>query len=160
MRAKRKIASRSTRVHRGDPVRAGAGRRIYGCNPIAKYHGCTACSASRLAISWGYDGESNLGQGLFFGLVATCCDSLKLASNHQPATSDPKTGPQDFLLWNEEAGRSRPSSDDHQARSLWSCRFQSTMVRSRDGGIADAGRWCALGLGLIIFRKRIRRRVV
>ena len=72
-------------------------------NRFAKYcvYGILGVS---IALSWGYAGVLNLGQGLFFGLGAyMIAMSLKLASatSLQQGSTTPLP---DFMLWNSEPG--------------------------------------------------------
>ena len=72
-------------------------------NRIAKYlvYGMLGVA---IALSWGYAGILNLGQGLFFGLGAyMLAMSLKLASPTSLQQGSDKPVP-DFMLWNAEPG--------------------------------------------------------
>src|SRR6202453_422833 len=71
-------------------------------NRIAKYlvYGMLGVA---VALSWGYAGILNLGQGLFFGAGAyMLAMSLKLASTTSLQSS--QTPVPDFMLWNSEPG--------------------------------------------------------
>ena len=57
-----------------------------------------------IALSWGYAGVLNLGQGLFFGLGAYMfAMSLKLKSTTSLQQGSDKPVP-DFMVWNAEPG--------------------------------------------------------
>src|ERR1700747_2607271 len=72
-------------------------------NRVAKYlvYGMLGVA---VALSWGYAGILNLGQGLFFGAGAyMLAMSLKLASQTSLQQGSDKPVP-DFMLWNAEPG--------------------------------------------------------
>ena len=72
-------------------------------NRVAKYlvYGMLGVA---VALSWGYAGILNLGQGLFFGAGAyMLAMSLKLASTTSLQQGSDKPVP-DFMLWNAEPG--------------------------------------------------------
>jgi urea transport system permease protein len=75
----------------------------FGLNRLAKFlvYGMLGIA---VALSWGYAGILNLGQGLFFGLGAyMIAMSLKLASPTSLQQGSDKPVP-DFMLWNAEPG--------------------------------------------------------
>jgi urea transport system permease protein len=75
----------------------------FGLNRLAKFlvYGMLGIA---VALSWGYAGILNLGQGLFFGLGAyVIAMSLKLASPTSLQQGSDKPVP-DFMLWNAEPG--------------------------------------------------------
>ena len=72
-------------------------------NRIAKYL-VFGMLGIAVALSWGYAGILNLGQGLFFGAGAyMLAMSLKLASPTSLQQGSDKPVP-DFMLWNAEPG--------------------------------------------------------
>ena len=72
-------------------------------NRLAKYL-CYGMLGAAVALSWGYAGVLNLGQGLFFGIGAYCMAmSLKLKSYTSLQQGSDKPVP-DFMLWNAEPG--------------------------------------------------------
>ncbi|MDQ0315767.1 urea ABC transporter permease subunit UrtC [Amorphus orientalis] len=76
---------------------------IFWLNRFAKYlvYGMLGIA---IAMSWGYSGILNLGQGLFFGAGAyMLAMSLKLASPTSLAQGSDTPVP-DFMLWNAEPG--------------------------------------------------------
>jgi urea transport system permease protein len=120
-------------------------------NRIAKYlvYGMLGIA---VAISWGYAGILNLGQGLFFGLGAyMLAMSLKLASNTSLQQGSDKPVP-DFMLWNAEPGALTNLCCINKASFLW-IPFQSQWFGVFMGLVLPT--LVALVLGLIVFRKRI-----
>jgi urea transport system permease protein len=120
-------------------------------NRIAKYlvYGMLGIA---MAISWGYAGILNLGQGLFFGLGAyMLAMSLKLASTTSLQQGSDKPVP-DFMLWNAEPGSLTDLCCINKASFLW-IPFQSQWFGVAMGLIVPV--LVAIGLGLIMFRKRI-----
>ncbi|EEX16490.1 urea ABC transporter, permease protein UrtC [Citreicella sp. SE45] len=76
---------------------------VFWLNRIAKYlvYGMLGIA---IALSWGYAGILNLGQGLFFGLGAyMVAMSLKLQSYTSMQQGSDRPVP-DFMLWNAEPG--------------------------------------------------------
>ena len=76
---------------------------VFWLNRIAKYlvYGMLGIA---IALSWGYAGILNLGQGLFFGLGAYMfAMSLKLQSNTSLQQGSDTPVP-DFMLWNAQPG--------------------------------------------------------
>ncbi|MEM7744754.1 MAG: urea ABC transporter permease subunit UrtC [Pseudomonadota bacterium] len=76
---------------------------VFWLNRIAKFlvYGMLGVA---IALSWGYAGVLNLGQGLFFGLGAyMAAMSLKLQSATSLQQGSDKPVP-DFMLWNAEPG--------------------------------------------------------
>ncbi len=105
-----------------------------------------------IAVSWGYAGILNLGQGLFFGLGAyAIAMSLKLASTTSLAQGSDTPIP-DFMLWNAEPGARTELCCITQGSFLW-IPFQSTWFGIAMGIVAPVA--VAFGLGMIVFRKRI-----
>jgi urea transport system permease protein len=116
-------------------------------NRVAKYlvYGMLGVA---VALSWGYAGILNLGQGLFFGAGAyMLAMSLKLASQ----TSLHKPVP-DFMLWNAEPGAPTELCCINKASFLW-LPFQSQWFGVVMGLILPVV--IAAVLGTIVFRKRI-----
>jgi urea transport system permease protein len=120
-------------------------------NRIAKYL-VFGMLGLAVALSWGYAGILNLGQGLFFGLGAyMLAMSLKLASPTSLAQGSDTPVP-DFMLWNAEPGAVTDLCCINRASFLW-IPFQSQWF-----GIAMGLALPALvaGLvGMVVFRKRI-----
>ncbi|MAQ35688.1 MULTISPECIES: urea ABC transporter permease subunit UrtC [Thioclava] len=76
---------------------------VFWLNRIAKYL-VFGMLGIAIALSWGYAGILNLGQGLFFGLGAyMTAMSLKLMSATSLQQGSDKPVP-DFMLWNAEPG--------------------------------------------------------
>lgn len=76
---------------------------VFWLNRIAKYL-VFGMLGIAIALSWGYAGILNLGQGLFFGLGAyMVAMSLKLQSYTSTQQGSDKPIP-DFMLWNSEPG--------------------------------------------------------
>ncbi len=105
-----------------------------------------------IALSWGYAGILNLGQGLFFGLGAyMVAMSLKLASTTSLEQGSDAPVP-DFMLWNAEPGAKTDLCCINKGSFLW-IPFQSEwfgvvmaiVVPTVIAGI----------LGTIVFRQRI-----
>src|SRR4030088_2942481 len=72
-----------------------------------------------IALSWGYAGILNLGQGLFFGLGAyMTAMSLKLASTTSLQQGSDRPVP-DFMLWNAEPGAPTQLCCITKASFLW-----------------------------------------
>jgi len=123
----------------------------FGLNRFAKYlvYGMLGMA---VAISWGYAGVLNLGQGLFFGIGAyMLAMSLKLqsATSLQQGSSQPVP---DFMLWNTEPGAPTELCCITSGSFLW-LPFQAQWF-----GIAMALIMPALVAALIgaaIFRQRI-----
>ncbi|MDI4235437.1 urea ABC transporter permease subunit UrtC [Bradyrhizobium sp. Arg237L] len=123
----------------------------FGLNRIAKFlvYGMLGIA---IALSWGYAGILNLGQGLFFGLGAyMLAMSLKLASPTSLQQGADKPVP-DFMLWNAEPGAPTDLCCINKASFLW-LPFQHQSV-GLVMGIALPVIVAAL-LGIIVFRKRI-----
>src|ERR1700753_4251902 len=88
-----------------------------------------------VALSWGYAGILNLGQGLFFGAGAyMLAMSLKLASQTSLQQGSDKPVP-DFMLWNAEPGAPTELCCINKASFLW-LPFQS--------------QWFGAAMGLIL----------
>src|ERR1700723_3868898 len=105
-----------------------------------------------IALSWGYAGILNLGQGLFFGLGAyMMAMSLKLASNTSMQQGSDTPIP-DFMFWNAEPAAKSDLCCITKGSFVW-IPFQSQWF-----GFAMAiviPTLVAILLGAIIFRKRI-----
>ncbi|WP_417262854.1 urea ABC transporter permease subunit UrtC [Celeribacter sp.] len=72
-------------------------------NRVAKYL-CYGMLGAAVALTWGYAGILNLGQGLFFGIGAyAMAMSLKLKS-YTSMQQGSETPVPDFMLWNAEPG--------------------------------------------------------
>jgi urea transport system permease protein len=105
-----------------------------------------------IALSWGFAGILNLGQGLFFGAGAyMLAMSLKLAS----ATSmqqGSKTPVPDFMLWNAEPGAKTALCCINKGSFLW-IPFQNQWFGTAMGVLLPV---VFAGLiGVVVFRKRI-----
>src|SRR5713226_5240353 len=120
-------------------------------NRIAKYL-VFGMLGIAMAISWGYAGILNLGQGLFFGLGAyMLAMSLKLASATSLQQGSDRPVP-DFMLWNAEPGSKTELCCISKASFLW-LPFQSQWFGVVMGLILPVA--IAAVLGTIVFRKRI-----
>lgn len=105
-----------------------------------------------VALSWGYAGILNLGQGLFFGLGAyMLAMSLKLASPTSLAQGSDTPVP-DFMLWNAEPGAVTDLCCINKASWLW-IPFQSQWFGVAMGLVLPAA--VAGAIGTVVFRKRI-----
>lgn len=120
-------------------------------NRIAKYLVFGMLGVA-VALSWGYAGILNLGQGLFFGAGAyMTAMSLKLASATSLQQGSDKPVP-DFMLWNAEPGAPTELCCINKASFLWTP-FQNQwfgVAMSLVVPVAIAG-----VIGTIVFRKRI-----
>ncbi|GLR57407.1 urea ABC transporter permease subunit UrtC [Rhizobium indigoferae] len=105
-----------------------------------------------IALTWGYAGILNLGQGLFFGLGAyMLAMSLKLSSLTSLQQGSDQPVP-DFMLWNAEPGAPTELCCINKGSFLW-LPFQSQSVGLVLGialPVVIAG-----ALGMLVFRKRI-----
>jgi urea transport system permease protein len=120
-------------------------------NRIAKYL-VFGMLGIAVALSWGYAGILNLGQGLFFGAGAyMLAMSLKLASATSLQQGSDRPVP-DFMLWNAEPGSKTELCCITKASFLW-LPFQSQWFGFAMGLILPAV--LAVVVGLIVFRKRI-----
>lgn len=120
-------------------------------NRFAKYcvYGILGVS---IALSWGYAGVLNLGQGLFFGLGAyMIAMSLKLASSTSLQQGSTKPLP-DFMLWNSEPGAVTDLCCINKGSFLW-IPFQWQWFGVAMGLALPT--LVAGILGAVIFRKRI-----
>jgi urea transport system permease protein len=120
-------------------------------NRIAKYlvYGMLGIA---VALSWGYAGVLNLGQGLFFGAGAyMLAMSLKLASPTSLQQGSDKPVP-DFMLWNAEPGSKTDLCCISKVSFLW-IPFQSQWFGLLMGVVLPVA--LATVLGLIMFKKRI-----
>jgi urea transport system permease protein len=105
-----------------------------------------------VALSWGYAGVLNLGQGLFFGIGAyMIAMSLKLASTTSLQQGSDKPVP-DFMLWNAEPGALTDLCCINKGSFLW-IPFQSQWFGVAMGLILPT--LVAGILATVIFRKRI-----
>ncbi|MBH5385648.1 MULTISPECIES: urea ABC transporter permease subunit UrtC [Bradyrhizobium] len=120
-------------------------------NRIAKYL-VFGMLGIAVALSWGYAGILNLGQGLFFGAGAyMLAMSLKLASATSLQQGSDRPVP-DFMLWNAEPGAKTELCCITKASFLW-LPFQSQWFGFAMGLILPV--LMAVVVGLIVFRKRI-----
>jgi urea transport system permease protein len=120
-------------------------------NRIAKYL-VFGMLGIAVAMSWGYAGILNLGQGLFFGLGAyMLAMSLKLASPTSLQQGSDKPVP-DFMLWNAEPGAKTDLCCINKASFLW-IPFEHQWFGLLMGIVLPVA--LATVLGLIMFRKRI-----
>src|ERR1700676_2826108 len=120
-------------------------------NRIAKYlvYGMLGVA---VALSWGYAGILNLGQGLFFGAGAyMLAMSLKLASPTSLQQGSDKPVP-DFMLWNAEPGAPTELCCINKASFLW-LPFQHQWFGVFMGLVLPIA--IATLIGTIVFRKRI-----
>lgn len=105
-----------------------------------------------IALTWGYAGILNLGQGLFFGLGAyMLAMSLKLSSLTSLQQGSDKPVP-DFMLWNAEPGAPTELCCINKGSFLW-LPFQSQSVGLVLGIVLPVV--MAGALGMLVFRKRI-----
>jgi urea transport system permease protein len=120
-------------------------------NRIAKYL-VFGMLGIAVALSWGYAGILNLGQGLFFGAGAyMLAMSLKLASPTSLQQGSDRPVP-DFMLWNAEPGSKTELCCINKASFLW-LPFQSQWFGVIMGVVLPVA--IAAILGTIVFRKRI-----
>ena len=120
-------------------------------NRIAKYlvYGMLGIA---VALSWGYAGVLNLGQGLFFGAGAyMLAMSLKLASPTSLQQGSDTPVP-DFMLWNAEPGAKTDLCCINGASFLW-IPFQHQWFGMLAGVVLPVA--VATALGFIMFKKRI-----
>ena len=120
-------------------------------NRIAKYlvYGMLGVA---VALSWGYAGILNLGQGLFFGAGAyMLAMSLKLASATSLQQGSDRPVP-DFMLWNAEPGAPTQLCCINKASFLW-LPFQNQWFGAAMGLLLPV--LIAGVIGTIVFRKRI-----
>lgn len=105
-----------------------------------------------VALSWGYAGVLNLGQGLFFGMGAyMLAMSLKLASTTSLQQGSDKPVP-DFMLWNAEPSAPTELCCINKGSFLW-LPFQSQWFGVAMGIVLPT--LIAGVLATVIFRKRI-----
>src|ERR1700739_1316114 len=120
-------------------------------NRIAKYLVFGMLGVA-VALSWGYAGILNLGQGLFFGAGAyMLAMSLKLASPTSLQQGSDKPVP-DFMLWNAEPGAPTELCCINKASFLW-LPFQNQWFGVFMGLVLPVA--IATVIGVIVFRKRI-----
>lgn len=123
----------------------------FGLNRIAKFL-IYGMLATAIALSWGYAGILNLGQGLFFGLGAyMLAMSLKLASPTSLAHGAGQPIP-DFMLWNAEPGAPQELCCITKVSFLW-VPFQSQWFGIAMAIILPVG--VAYFLGTLLFRQRV-----
>jgi urea transport system permease protein len=120
-------------------------------NRIAKYLVFGMLGVA-IALSWGYAGILNLGQGLFFGIGAySLAMSLKLASPTSMAQGSDTPVP-DFMLWNAEPGAPTELCCINKASFLW-IPFQQQWFGAAMGIVLPV---LVSGLlGWVMFRKRV-----
>jgi urea transport system permease protein len=105
-----------------------------------------------VALSWGYAGILNLGQGLFFGLGAyMIAMSLKIASPTSMAQGSDKPVP-DFMLWNAEPGSKTDLCCINAGSFLW-IPFQHEWFGMLMAVVLPTV--IAFAVGFVIFRKKI-----
>src|SRR6202451_509286 len=120
-------------------------------NRIAKYL-LVGMLGIAWALSWGYAGILNLGQGLFFGAGAyMIAMSLKLASPTSLQQGSDRPVP-DFMLWNAEPGAPTELRCINKASFLW-LPFQNQWFGVAMGLVVPVV--IATIIGVIVFRKRI-----
>src|ERR1700720_1304083 len=120
-------------------------------NRIAKYL-VFGMLGIAVALSWGYAGILNLGQGLFFGAGAyMIAMSLKLASPTSLQQGSDKPVP-DFMLWNAEPGAPTELCCINKASFLW-LPFQHQWFGVFMGLVLPIA--IATLIGTSVFRKRI-----
>lgn len=120
-------------------------------NRVAKYL-CFGMLGAAIALTWGYAGVLNLGQGLFFGLGAyAMAMSLKLASYTSLQQGSDQPVP-DFMLWNAQPGASTDLCCITPGSWLW-IPFQSQWFGVAMAIIAPV--IVATLLGKLIFGQRI-----
>src|SRR6202034_1537904 len=120
-------------------------------NRIAKYL-VFGMLGIAVALSWGYAGILNLGQGLFFGAGAyMLAMSLKLGSATSLQQGSDQPVP-DFMLWNAEPGAPTELCCINHGSFLW-LPFQWQWFGVAMGVLLPV--ILAAVLGLIVFRKRI-----
>lgn len=120
-------------------------------NRVAKYliYGMLGVA---IALSWGYAGVLNLGQGLFFGIGAyMLAMSLKLLSYTSLQQGSDKPVP-DFMLWNAEPGAPTDLCCITQGSFLW-IPFQSQWFGVAMGMVLPV--LLAGLLGYAMFRNRV-----
>lgn len=123
----------------------------FGLNRLAKFE-VYGMLGIAVALSWGFAGVLNLGQGLFFGLGAyMIAMSLKIASPTSLQQGSDKPVP-DFMLWNAEPGSKTDLCCIHAGSFLW-IPFQYEWFGILMGLVLPA--LIALLIGIIIFRKKI-----
>ena len=105
-----------------------------------------------IALSWGYAGILNLGQGLFFGLGAyMTAMSLKLAAptSLQQGSGTPVP---DFMLWNAEPGAPTDLCCINRASFLW-MPFQNQWFGMAMSLVVPT--LVAAAIGWVMFKKRV-----
>jgi urea transport system permease protein len=123
----------------------------FGLNRFAKFL-IYGMLGTAVALSWGYAGILNLGQGLFFGLGGyMLAMSLKLASETSLHQGSGHPLP-DFMLWNAEPGAPSELCCITRASFLW-LPFQSQWFGIAMGVVVPTV--VAFLLGSWLFRKRV-----
>ena len=105
-----------------------------------------------IALSWGFAGILNLGQGLFFGLGAyMTAMSMKLAAptSLQQGSATPVP---DFMLWNAEPGAPTELCCINRGSFLW-LPFQNQWVGAAMSLVLPT--LVAAAIGWVMFRKRV-----
>ncbi len=105
-----------------------------------------------VALSWGFAGILNLGQGLFFGLGAyMTAMSMKLAAptSLQQGSATPVP---DFMLWNAEPGAPTELCCINRGSFLW-LPFQNQWVGAAMSLVLPT--LVAVAIGWVMFRKRV-----
>jgi urea transport system permease protein len=123
----------------------------FGLNRLAKFlvYGMLGVA---VALSWGFAGILNLGQGLFFGLGAyMIAMSLKIASPTSLQQGSDKPVP-DFMLWNAEPGSKTDLCCINPGSFLW-IPFQHSWFGIAMGVLLPT--LIAFAIGYVIFRKKI-----
>lgn len=123
----------------------------FGLNRLAKFlvYGMLGVA---VALTWGYAGILNLGQGLSFGLGAyMIAMSLKIASPTSLQQGSDKPVP-DFMLWNAEPGSKTELCCINPGSFLW-IPFQHQWFGLLMGVVVPT--LIAFVMGLVIFRKKI-----
>ncbi|MGY3587068.1 urea transport system permease protein [Bradyrhizobium sp. USDA 4341] len=123
----------------------------FGLNRFAKFL-IFGMLGTAIALSWGYSGILNLGQGLSFGLGAyMLAMSLKLASETSLRQGADHPLP-DFMFWNAEPGAPAELCCITKASFLW-LPFQSQWFGALMGIAVPS--LVAFALASLLFRKRI-----
>ncbi|MFD2173422.1 urea ABC transporter permease subunit UrtC [Rhodobacter lacus] len=120
-------------------------------NRVAKYL-CYGMLGAAVALTWGYAGILNLGQGLFFGIGAyAMAMALKLKS-YTSLQQGSDTPVPDFMLWNAEPGAPTDLCCITPGSWLW-IPFQSQWVGLLAAIVIPA--LVAFAMGRLVFGQRI-----
>ncbi len=123
----------------------------FGLNRLGKFE-VYGMLGIAVALSWGFAGVLNLGQGLFFGLGAyMIAMSLKILSPTSLQQGSDKPVP-DFMLWNAEPGSKTDLCCIHKGSFLW-IPFENQWFGITMGLVVPV--LIALLIGFVIFRKKI-----